>query len=405
MERMASRRRGRHRVKARPEARARAGDHPTSTTYPCASTRVRLIIVEAKGEAMVDDRFYELTAAGRRRLETQRSEWARLTAVVGHVLGTGSWRRCATCGSACGRSFTGARWRPRWRPSSAADRAAAGGERVARGARWARRAGLRVRRQRRAGAAVASQRAARRSRDPERASARFHRGCCAGGDDRLRPHARVAGRARRPDGGPRRRRTRRQPRSPAAAPARRAGDRRGGARAGLADRRRSDDAQPRPAAVRRSRRDHGSGADGVPRPAVRPLRRCRCEAAVLAAASRGGRRLAGGRERRARHQRPLVEQPLAHRHLDRGADVPGGVAAASRRARGEPRIRRRAGAPAAGGACLRGWRSRRRAGGPRWRRRSLSAPAPPCCAAPRPPAPRSPPRRPAAWRASPPGCR
>ncbi|MEZ5319454.1 MAG: PadR family transcriptional regulator [Vicinamibacterales bacterium] len=34
-------------------------------------------------------KYYELTAAGRRQLETQRSDWAKLTAAVADVLGTG----------------------------------------------------------------------------------------------------------------------------------------------------------------------------------------------------------------------------------------------------------------------------------------------------------------------------
>jgi transcriptional regulator len=33
-------------------------------------------------------KYYELTAVGRRRLEVQQSDWAKLTAAVGHVLGT-----------------------------------------------------------------------------------------------------------------------------------------------------------------------------------------------------------------------------------------------------------------------------------------------------------------------------
>jgi len=33
-------------------------------------------------------KFYELTAAGRRALDTQQHDWARLTAAIAHVLGT-----------------------------------------------------------------------------------------------------------------------------------------------------------------------------------------------------------------------------------------------------------------------------------------------------------------------------
>jgi transcriptional regulator len=33
-------------------------------------------------------KYYELTAAGRRQLETQRSDWAKLTTAVAHILGT-----------------------------------------------------------------------------------------------------------------------------------------------------------------------------------------------------------------------------------------------------------------------------------------------------------------------------
>jgi len=33
-------------------------------------------------------KHYELTAVGRRRLETQSADWARLTTAVAHVLGT-----------------------------------------------------------------------------------------------------------------------------------------------------------------------------------------------------------------------------------------------------------------------------------------------------------------------------
>jgi PadR family transcriptional regulator PadR len=33
-------------------------------------------------------KYYELTRTGRRQLETQQSDWAKLTAAVAHVLGT-----------------------------------------------------------------------------------------------------------------------------------------------------------------------------------------------------------------------------------------------------------------------------------------------------------------------------
>ena len=33
-------------------------------------------------------KFYELTRAGRRQLETQQNDWAKLTAAIAHVLGT-----------------------------------------------------------------------------------------------------------------------------------------------------------------------------------------------------------------------------------------------------------------------------------------------------------------------------
>ena len=33
-------------------------------------------------------KYYELTRAGRRALEQQQSDWARLTAAIGHVLGS-----------------------------------------------------------------------------------------------------------------------------------------------------------------------------------------------------------------------------------------------------------------------------------------------------------------------------